>query len=250
MMEATTLNPDRIVETLERLEARITQRFPGIGLARVCSELNEVGHRTRATADDIARPAYVSRLLIALVIVLGVAMLAYVTVSLFSSKRASDDLFAMIQAIDAGVNLLVLSGAVIFFLLSLEERSKRHRALHALDELRSIAHVIDMHQLTKDPMIISGPRTAASPERRMTPFELTRYLDYCSEMLSLTAKIAALYAQSSSDAVIIDAVSDLTTLTTDLSSKVWQKITLIQAGFQASHDNRSESPETIFTGVD
>ena len=40
----------------------------------------------------------------------------------------------------------------------------------------------------------------------MTPFELTRYLDYCSEMLSLTAKIAALYAQSSSDAVVIDAV--------------------------------------------
>ena len=62
----------------------------------------------------------------------------------------------------------------------------------------------------------------------MTPFELTRYLDYCSEMLSLTAKLAALYAQSSSDAVVIDAVSDLTTLTTNLSSKIWQKITLVQ----------------------
>jgi hypothetical protein len=160
-------------------------------------------------------------------------MLGYVTVSLFHSKRISDDLFAMIQAIDAGVNLLVLTGAMIFFLLSIEERAKRGRALKALGELRSIVHVIDMHQLTKDPMIIAGPRTAASPERHMTPFELTRYLDYCSEMLSLAAKIAALYAQSSSDAVVIDAVSDLTTLTTDLSSKVWQKITLVQAGVQA-----------------
>jgi hypothetical protein len=228
-----TLDPDRIVETLERLEARIVERFPGIGLARVCAELHGIGLKARATAEDIARPAYVSRTLMAVVIVLGMMMLGYVTVSLFHSKRISDDLFAMIQAIDAGVNLLVLTGAMIFFLLSIEERAKRGRALKALGELRSIVHVIDMHQLTKDPMIIAGPRTAASPERHMTPFELTRYLDYCSEMLSLAAKIAALYAQSSSDAVVIDAVSDLTTLTTDLSSKVWQKITLVQAGVQA-----------------
>lgn len=63
----------------------------------------------------------------------------------------------------------------------------------------------------------------------MTAFELTRYLDYCSEMLSLSAKIAALYAQSTSDSVVIEAASDLSTLTTNLSSKIWQKITIVQA---------------------
>ena len=36
-------------------------------------------------------------------------------------------------------------------------------------------------------------------------FELSRYLDYCSEMLSLTAKLAALYAQNLPDPVIIEA---------------------------------------------
>ena len=223
-----TIDPDRIVASLGQLEARITERFPGAGLSKVCAELRQVGLRSQATADAIARPDYASRGLIALVVTLGVSLLIYVTVSLFQNRKASDDLYAMIQAIDAGVNLLVLTGAVIFFLVSLEERSKRTRALAALNELRSIAHVIDMHQLTKDPMMLEGPRTAASPDRHMTPFELTRYLDYCSELLSLTAKIAALYAQSSSDAVIIDAVSDLTTLTTNLSSKIWQKITLVQ----------------------
>ena len=227
-----TIDPDRIVASLAQLEARITERFPGAGLAKVCAELRQVGLHSRATADDIARPDYASRGLIALVVTLGVSLLIYVTVSLFQNRKASDDLYAMIQAIDAGVNLLVLTGAVIFFLVSLEERSKRNRALAALNELRSIAHVIDMHQLTKDPMMLEGPRTAASPDRHMTPFELTRYLDYCSELLSLTAKIAALYAQSSSDAVVIDAVSDLTTLTTNLSSKIWQKITLVQTGTQ------------------
>ena len=77
--------------------------------------------------------------------------------------------------------------------------------------------------------MIEGQRTADSPERDMTPFELTRYLNYCSEMLSLTDKLAALYAQSTSDAVVIDAVSDLSALTTNLSVKIWQKITLVQA---------------------
>ena len=31
----------------------------------------------------------------------------------------------------------------------------------------------------------------SSPKRLLSPFELTRYLDYCSEMLSLAAKVAA-----------------------------------------------------------
>ena len=44
---------------------------------------------------------------------------------------------------------------------------------------------------------------------------MTRYLDYCSEMLSLTNKLAALYAQYLPDAVVIDAVNDIEQLTTN-----------------------------------
>ena len=96
---------------------------------------------------------------------------------------------------DAGLNDAVLTGAAIFFLLSVEVRYKRVRALKTLHELRSIAHVIDMHQLTKDPHRVSKatqhPKTGESPELTLTRFELRRYLDYCSEMLSLTGKVAA-----------------------------------------------------------
>jgi hypothetical protein len=56
-----------------------------------------------------------------------------------------------------------------------------------------------------------------------------RYLDYCSEMLSLTAKCAALYAESLSDAVVVDTVGDIERLTSELSSKIWQKITMVQS---------------------
>jgi hypothetical protein len=55
-----------------------------------------------------------------------------------------------------------------------------------------------------------------------------RYLDYCSEMLSLTAKCAALYAERLSDSVVVDTVGDIERLTSDLSSKIWQKITIIE----------------------
>jgi hypothetical protein len=102
--------------------------------------------------------------------------------------------------------------------------------LDALHRLRSLAHVIDMHQLTKDPtVLLDAHKTSVSPERTMTRFELTRYLDYCSEMLALIGKLAALYGERMRDSVVIDAVNDIENLTTGLGRKIWQKITIIEA---------------------
>jgi len=65
--------------------------------------------------------------------------------------------------------------------------------------------------------------------RALTPFELARYLDYCSEMLSITGKIAALYAQDLEDGVVLAAVDEVEDLTTGLSRKVWQKLMILYA---------------------
>ena len=56
---------------------------------------------------------------------------------------------------------------------------------------------------------------------------MVRYIDYCSEMLSLAAKVAALHAQSFPDAVVLETVNDLERLATGLSQKIWQKIIII-----------------------
>jgi len=56
---------------------------------------------------------------------------------------------------------------------------------------------------------------------------LTRYLDYCSEMLALVSKIAALFAQNIEDPVVLAAVNDLESLTQGLSGKIWQKIMIL-----------------------
>ena len=87
-----------------------------------------------------------------------------------------------------------------------------------------------MHQLTKDPsQVIAGVgnRTRSSPQRTLTAYQLTRYLDYCTEMLSLVGKLAALYAQSNSDSVVLQSVNDIETLTNGISRKIWQKIMIL-----------------------
>jgi hypothetical protein len=94
-----------------------------------------------------------------------------------------------------------------------------------------VIHVIDMHQMTKDPDTLSADYepTDASPKRLLTAAELTRYLDYCSEMLAITGKLAALYAQAVADEGVASAVNDIETLGSNLSRKIWQKITLLDA---------------------
>lgn len=62
----------------------------------------------------------------------------------------------------------------------------------------------------------------------MTRAELTRYLDNCTEMLSLVGKSAALFAEDTTDGDVLDAVEGIETLTSDMARKVWQKIAIIQ----------------------
>ncbi|MEZ5854260.1 MAG: hypothetical protein R3D67_05725 [Hyphomicrobiaceae bacterium] len=225
-----TLDIEKIVDTIMALERRISERFEGAGLARVCGELAQIARENKSRLERNARPNLILRSASATLILAGVAALAYVA-SLIKLKANTEDLFGVLQGIEASVNLLLVMGAGVFSLVTLEGRWKRRRALDDLHELRSIVHVIDMHQLTKDPSTNSSitPPTASSPTRRLNPAELVRYLDYCSEMLSLTAKVAALYAQNSSDATVIDGVNDIERLTTNLSAKIWQKITIVQA---------------------
>jgi hypothetical protein len=134
-----------------------------------------------------------------------------------------------LQGTEALLSQVILAGLAILFLTSLESRFKRRVALTSLHRLRSVVHIIDMHQLTKDPEPLLTPRmaTQSSPERTLTRFELVRYLDYCSEMLSITSKLAALHVQYLADPVVLNAVNDIETLAAHLSGKIWQKIMIL-----------------------
>jgi hypothetical protein len=232
-MPYRSLDDEEIVKTIRRLEARITARFPGSGLSKVCHELGVIGEDTQRKAKEIARPNFALRAASYVSIAFGVIGIGVVILVLTQSipLEVGKEVFGLFQGIDAAMNITVLVSAALFFAVTYEDRSKRQHALRDLHVFRTISHVIDMHQLTKDPSAIlsRGERTSASIDRTMTRFELTRYLDYCSEMQALTGKLAALYAQNLPDKVVIDAVNDIEELTANFSRKIWQKITILEA---------------------
>jgi hypothetical protein len=216
-----------VFQTLEHLNARISERFPASGLGKVCKELTSMANDTMGSVAILARPIVPLRLATGLILLAGLAAAIYGARAI-SLHNSATELFAYVSGLESGVNLILIMSGGVFLLTSLEARLKRHRAMKALHEVRSIIHVIDMHQLTKDPAMLGGAKTSASPEHSLSAFELVRYLDYCSEMLSLAGKLAALYAQNFNDGVVVDAASDIEQLATNLSQKVWQKITIVQ----------------------
>lgn len=224
------LDPDKVMATVQSLHARIRERFPDSGLSRVCGELESVSARSKERIHWISQPIWPLRLLRYLLVFLILFGVTITLVSLRPSVRPEEfTLFDLIQTLEAGINDVVLIGLAVFFVWTLEARLKSRRALRALHELRSIAHVIDMHQLTKDPdrLLTEHRNTESSPKMTLDAYGLRRYLDYCSEMLSLVGKVAALHLQHLDDATVVAAVNEIEELTTGLCRKIWQKIDVL-----------------------
>jgi len=222
------LQPEKIIDTIALLEKRVHDRFPDSGLKRVCHSFLQITKSSKQNIDWISKPNLTLRAFAYLIILTGLGGLIY-SISYIDIRIENTTLGNIVSISEAIFNDIILIGAAIFFLISLESRFKTKRALKALNELRVIAHVIDMHQLTKDPNLtdLSNVATANSPKRTFTRFELQRYLDYCSEAAALVGKVAALYSQSLPDEAVVRAVNEIEVLTTGLSRKIWQKLIIL-----------------------
>lgn len=228
-MPYRTLDRAKITKTAETLETRIAERFPQSSLRSVAREVSAITRDLGEHSEKLQRPLWWLRILIgAIVVAAGIVFTQVGTLVQFNALPSDASNF--VQGLEAAINMAMFLGIAAYTLLTLEERIKRPRALKSLHALRSIIHIIDMHQLTKDPAAFSGgySQTEHSPKRTLTPNELARYLDYCSELLSITGKVAALYAQAINDDVVVGAVNDIESLGTNLSRKIWQKIMLIE----------------------
>jgi hypothetical protein len=223
------LDSQKIIDTVQALRGRIEKRFPDSGLRKVVAELLQVAQETVARTEWIQRPHLLLR---CAAMLLSLAIIALLILMLVHIRQFQfGDYTNFIQAFEASISSVVFIGAAILFFVSWENRLKRRRALRAVHELRALAHIVDMHQLSKDPESYFAPPERSTPSssgRRMTPFELNRYLDYCSESLACISKIAALYAQGFQDPVLLDAVDDVEDLTAGFSRKIWQKITILE----------------------
>jgi hypothetical protein len=62
----------------------------------------------------------------------------------------------------------------------------------------------------------------------MSPASLGRYLDYCTDLLSLTGKLSALLVQRFKDDAVLGEVNEIEALASALSGRIWQKIQLLE----------------------
>ncbi len=229
----TELHPASIGSTIAQLKRRIEARFPGSGLSRVAGELVQLAESNEEVSRQLRRPLWWLRVLIGLALTAVAAIVLWAVAQLAPGAGNGFGGFAdAVQGVEAATNEVILLSLILLFLVSLETRFKRRTALRMLHRLRSIAHVVDMHQLTKDPdfALRSTTPTVASPERTLSLSELARYLDYCSELLALISKLAAVLAQHQQDVVVLAAVNEIEVLTSSLSGKIWQKITILDMG--------------------
>lgn len=228
------LRLDLILETLATLRSRISERFPGSGLSNVAQELYEVGRNTGVVIEKIRKPNNVVRAGIGFALG-AISALLFILIKLIWTKLTSNGahdvtgIGAFLQAVESGAQDLIFLSVAVYFLFTLETRLNRRKSLLALRQLRNIVHIVDMHQLTKDPEPLRTPgmSTASSPKRELSRYELARYLDYCSELLSLSSKLAALHVQYVNDPVVLDAVNDIEVLAANLSNQMWQKIVIL-----------------------
>lgn len=225
------LEAEPVLATARRLRERICARFPGRGLHAVASELltltEEVATVSATGRGRMRNVRVVSRAAIVAVLVITALAVAFAVRGATSGAEAEG--LEWLAWLESGVNDVVFAAIAVWFLYSMPERLRRSTTLDLLHRLRSLAHIIDMHQLTKDPERLrsSFTRTAKSPEMNLTPEELEYYLDYCSELLSLVGKAAGLCAEESRDTLVLETVSTIETLTVSLERKIWQKISVL-----------------------
>lgn len=222
------LDAGEILRTGERLEQRIHERFPEASLSKLAARLVEITRESIPEVDCLRRPNILLRVGVLFLLAAGLVTLAVAVSHLHVSFRVNA-FSELLQATEATLGILFFLGTGVFFFFRIEERVKRNRTLRMVHKLRTVAHIVDMHQLTKDPdaILMGVPPTASSPRRTLSEFELRRYLDYSCELLALVGKVAALYAEGLADPVVLDAVDDLEDLTAGLIGKIWQKLVMM-----------------------
>ena len=228
------LVPDELIETINSLERRIEHRLPGRNLALIARDVKRVAAEAARRCQQMREPNMPLRILISMLLLTMLSVVLYILGYLHFTDT---DAWEMIAGIEAAISSTVFLGAAVITVFTLESRIKRRRVLDAIHELRVLAHIIDMHQLAKDPdvfvqgttglVIDPGEQVESAEALALTPFQVGRYLDYCSELLSLIGKIAVIYVQDFQDPVVLTAVDEIEHLTTALSRKIWQKIMIL-----------------------
>ena len=123
------------------------------------------------------------------------------------------------DATDAGFNLLVVLAGALWFLVTIEARLRRKKALDCLEELREFIHVIDVTQLYYTPDLYN-----ADPASSHSSLNLDyNYLLFCTQMLGVISNLAPLYIRGAAGDSILRAVSEVEMLAIAIIAKQLSK---------------------------
>lgn len=229
------LSGDAVRANVAQLQERVAARFPQHHLGEVAQKLLVVvGRVDQATQDKhrrMVRAVVLARVLAALAFLVAATLLVLALVHLLA-HAADQEVGSWIPLVESTINTCIFIGLGVYFLWGLPERRERAGLLVLLHELRSLAHVLDMHQLTKEPGRLRPgfTPTTHSLAGDLDAEEMLAYLSYCNELFALIGKVAALCAERSSDSTVLVTVSDVETLAGEISLRVYAKMTLLAQG--------------------
>lgn len=211
------LSAGQVRATVIALRERIAARFPDHHLIRVADQLaamvEQVGQHTQDKHLRVARATLAARTVAAAALLLAVCVLVLALSEVLTQRPG--DVATWIPLVESVINTMVFIAIAFLFLWAFPERRERKGLLALLHQLRSVAHVLDLHHLELE------------QDRAMPPAQLYAYLGFCTELFSLIATCGALCAERSSDSTVLQTVSDVETLTTQLSGTVFAKMELL-----------------------
>ena len=232
-MPYSALEPEKIKSTAHELALRVAERFPNTGIAQISRALADLSEKHTDYAAKAASRNWPMQIVSVLIVLAGVAAAGWGVWQVLQLFGMDAREIGSVQGLDSVLNIMIVTGAAIWFVLNLETRQRQARVLARL------------HQLRKDPTTYYREPTAHSPNRDLSESNLMAYLDYCAEMLAIIGKLAALYMQKMSDAVVIDAANDIEALAGGFSQKIWLKINVLQPLADAERRAASARPTPL-----
>jgi hypothetical protein len=219
-----------IVDRIRILSFRIHDRFPKSSLKEHSFNFVQFSKDFKVKIDNSKKWSKMFLIWQGALILITVVCSAVLMVHLI--EVLPDSKLETLPILNAFFNMSFIFFSCFYFLFTVDRWYSRKRISELLIELKNYIHVADMHQINKDPNHFHDEYISAenSPTKSLTKFELQRYLDYTHEFISLSSKLSCLILDKfHDDQEIISSVNEVDLLCNGISSKIWQKIIVLNS---------------------
>ena len=223
-LNKSKLDGDSILSAIKNLRQQIEISFPDRGLRYTIEELKDEAEAANITANNRHTSSTFAWVVTIGAPALLFAIIMYLAIRFLVNRETNNPLiFNGMDDVDGLVNIVFLSVMFGILIRQYFKITRRTSTMKQLHRIRSLVHVLDMKQQNK-----KYHNKCLTNKRPLSTEENIIYLDDCSQALSLSGKIAALMIEGHNDSLVIAAVSEIDSLCNGISSKIWQKIAVLQ----------------------